>query len=252
MGKMANPFYRAGKNQLIWDGDVSPEGIAAQLNRDHGGGLSSHINAGGFWLAERNNDSDTGLFGLQSYIKQTNESGHWLVGASFYCYTNIDDVNQLGNHASGTNRTLLGNTVGVGDQYRYDYDIIEGFGEYGFTCNSTPVLLYGSAVQNRAAPSNRNTGWLVGLTLNKAKNPGDWELGYNYRDIQSDAVFAGLNDSDFIGGGTDGKGHKVSAKYQVAKNLQAAVTYFCNQRYVTEESRTDLFRTLQLDLIFKF
>ncbi|MFA5252940.1 MAG: putative porin, partial [Phycisphaerae bacterium] len=28
-GKMRNPFFRAGDNQLIWDDDLTPEGIAA-------------------------------------------------------------------------------------------------------------------------------------------------------------------------------------------------------------------------------
>ena len=31
-GKMKNPAYKAGKNQVIWDNDVNPEGVAIQLD----------------------------------------------------------------------------------------------------------------------------------------------------------------------------------------------------------------------------
>jgi hypothetical protein len=35
-GKMSNPFYTAGGNQLIWDSDLNPEGIAARYVRPLG------------------------------------------------------------------------------------------------------------------------------------------------------------------------------------------------------------------------
>ncbi|MFA7486309.1 MAG: putative porin, partial [Phycisphaerae bacterium] len=60
MGKMGNPFYAVGKNQLIWDSDVSPEGIAAKYSFDLTEKDKVTITAGGFWLAERNNAADAG------------------------------------------------------------------------------------------------------------------------------------------------------------------------------------------------
>jgi hypothetical protein len=133
-------------------------------------------------------------------------------------------------------------------QYMMDYDIVEGFGEYGFKVADLPASVYGSYVKNISAITSDDSGWLIGTTLNKAKEPKSWELGYNYRDVEKDAVVGVLTDSDFIGGGTDGKGHMFYGKYQVNKNIQAGLTYFLTQKGDSE----DTYRRLMADLIFKF
>jgi hypothetical protein len=128
--------------------------------------------------------------------------------------------------------------------------MLEGFVEYGFKMNEMPVSIYGNYVKNIAATSGSDRAYLIGCTLNKAKQPGSWQIGYNYRDIESDAVFAGLNDSDFLLGGTDGKGHAIQFKYQVNKNMQAGLTYMMAQRNRNSQSQdVDL---LQADLVWKF
>jgi hypothetical protein len=66
--------------------------------------------------------------------------------------------------------------------------------------------------------------------------------------VEKDAVAGVLTDSDFIGGGTDGKGHMLSGKYQLTKNIQAGLTYFITQK----GDNNDDYRRLQADLGFKF
>ena len=81
-------------------------------------------------------------------------------------------------------------------------------------------------------------------------DPGDWQLGYNYRDLQADAVVGAFTDSDFIGGGTGGQGHLFSFAYQVAKNVQAGVTYFLD---TIDQTGPDLdYSRVQGDLVLKF
>lgn len=99
-----------------------------------------------------------------------------------------------------------------------------------------------------AASTSEDQGWLIGCKLNKAKKPGSWEFSYDYRDLEKDAVIGIFSDSDFIGGGTNGKGHRFGITYQLAKNLQAALTYFLNER----GDNGDDYRRLQADLKFKF
>jgi hypothetical protein len=133
-----------------------------------------------------------------------------------------------------------------------DYDILEVFGEYGFKCDSMPVAFYGSWVQNLVSSTSRDKGWLVGGKLNKAKAAGSWEVSYDYRVLAADAVVGALSDSDFIGGGTDGRGHRFGFKYQLAKNVQAATTFFQNEDDTGSASRDLDYRRLQCDLILKF
>jgi hypothetical protein len=56
-------------------------------------------------------------------------------------------------------------------------------------------------------------------------------------------------DSDSWGGGTDEKGHRLSAKCQILKNRQAGVTYFIDKKPVDNSSD---YKRLQIDLVAKF
>lgn len=245
-GKMANPFFRVGGNELIWDGDVAPEGIAARYTFDLEESTTATLNGAGFWLAERSGDADASFWGLQGYVKHKFEDGsHLLGGATYYDLGNVDDTTLSGV-------ALNGNTDNGSGGYEYDFDLIEGFVEYGFTCGQMPVAVFGNYIENTAAPENRNTAYSVGFKLNKIKKPGSWQFGYLYRDVESDAVFGGLTDSDFILGGSGGKGHEIGFKYQLAKSVQGALTYFINDRDSRTSSGTEDVKLFQADLIFKF
>jgi hypothetical protein len=241
-GKMEIPFYRVGGNQLIFDSDLTPEGIAVQYNRKLTDRDEFFANAGGFWVNEVNGDADTSLWGIQAGLKHTFENKTALTGgASYYCYGNLEGSGPLiGNGFQGNSN--------AGGFYTSDYKLAELFGEYAFTLGSKATAVYGSYVKNTAATTSEDTGWLIGAKYGKAKDPGSWELSYDYRDLEADAVLGAFSDSDFINGGTNGKGHRFGYTYQLSKNVQGALTYFLNERGNAE---TDYDR-LQADLIFKF
>jgi hypothetical protein len=166
---------------------------------------------------------------------------------SYYDYGNIKDEGDLQTLWKGSSN-FFGNTSVAGD-YKYGYDIVEGFAEYGTKIADYPVAIYGDYAHNTKAPCDKNNGWLIGTTFNKAKDPGSWQIAYNYRDIDSDAVVGQFNDSDFVGGGTNAKGHWFNFTYQLAKNFQAGLTYFLDEK---KNSTEDKYRRLQADLVFKF
>jgi hypothetical protein len=254
-GKMPLPFYRAGGNQLIWDDDVNPEGIAAKYVIPLGTTNNLYINGGGFWLkADEGATGGAAEWGLQSYLKHDFENKDYLLGGlSFYATSNLPNKNGLYN-SSGTSTSKYGNTMnGNGSSatpytYIMNYDVLEGFAEYGFKIAERPASVYGSYVKNTSATTSEDSGWLIGTTFNKAKEAGSWELGYNYRDVQKDAVIGVITDSDFVGGGTDGKGHMICGKYQISKNIQAGLTYFIAKK----GDAGDDYRRLMADLLFKF
>ena len=249
-GKIKNPFYKAGKNQLIWDGDLNPEGIAVQYSKPLNDTDQLFFNGGGLWVDESDTVADASLWAAQAYWKRTiGNPDHVLAGATYYDYGNIESRADLKSTWGTSN--FFGNTTAAGG-YKDDFDILELFGEYGFKFGSLPTTLFGSWVRNTAATTSEDTGWLVGTKFNKAKDddPGSWEFGYDYRETDADALVGGFNESDFLGAQTNSKGHRFAFKYQLAKNLYWYATY-----YLLEDTQTnkDLdYRRFMGDLVWKF
>jgi len=245
-GKMQNPFYKVGKNQLIWDGDLTPEGGALQYVRALSESDTLTVNGGGFWLKERSSDADASMWGIQAHVKHAlGTPDYILAGAGWYDYGNIQGLD-ADEYDIG-----LGNTIDPATgEWVNDYDILEFFVEYGTRLGGLPLAVVGTWVENTAASTGEDTGWLVGGKIGKAKDPGSWQFGYDYRDVERDAVLSLWNDSDFNGGLTGGKGHVVSAAYQAFKNVQLALTYFHSE---VDLADPDLdYRRLQADLVVKF
>ncbi len=68
-----------------------------------------------------------------------------------------------------------------------------------------------SAAGTPGAYSGGDTAWMMGIRAGTAafEKRGDWQVGMNYKHIESDAVIDGFTDSDFGGGGTNMKGYSL-------------------------------------------
>jgi hypothetical protein len=154
-GKMENPFYRVATNQLIFDHDLEPEGIAVQYSKTIGENDELFTNGGGFWVNEVASGADTSLWGIQGGLKHKFADKSILTGGmSYYSYGNIEGSLPL----IGTG--FQGNSNSAG-KYISDYDTAEIFGEYGFTIGKTPTAAFASYVKNTSASTSEDTGWLV-------------------------------------------------------------------------------------------
>ena len=256
-GKMGNPFFKAGGNQLIWDDDLNPEGIAAQYATKLNDTTGLFINGGGMWVEESSSNADASLWGLQAGLEHAlNDDSKLTWGGSYYKYGNVKDEKTFYDVEDGFGNSNYIITNSDGDDetyYMYDYALLEAFAEYATKLGKTPASFYGNYVLNTASGVSEDTGWLVGAKYGKAKDPGTWALGYEYRDLEADAVVGVFTDSDFIGGGTGGKGHKFSAGYALAKNATLGATYFMSQRDSDGDgSINDDYDRFQLDLKVKF
>ncbi|MBN2590632.1 MAG: putative porin [Sedimentisphaerales bacterium] len=243
-GKIKNPFYKAGKNQLIWDGDLNPEGIGVSHSIALGEFDKLYFTGAGLWVDESSSGVDTSLWGTQTYLKHSMKNSNYILGGAGY----LDYGNIQGK--TDTYGILAGNT-GSGS-WASDYDIFEIFGEYGTNLNDMPVSLYGNWVNNLVASSSGDTGWLVGVMLNKASKPGSWQLSYDFRELQADAVLGAFTDSDFGGGGTNSRGHCVDLTYQLAKNVQVSTTYTQAENDGASGAEDLDYRRLHASLMLKF
>lgn len=236
LGKMPQPWitYNTG---LIWDTDLNPEGAAVTYEKQF---IPAKLmaNAGTFVMKENSANPDIQLSSAQVAVEKKVFGTHTLtLGVSEYYF---------GNANTSTN---LVNTSGSYNTPKTEFNLVEGFGSYGFDVFKVPVLLNAQYVVNiEAKNSNEDTAYLGGITIGKAKDKGSWEIGYSYRDIQKDAVVAGLNDSDFAGETwTDCSGHVFKCKYQIAKNLSLDGAYILSTNFKNQDANT-----LQADLNFKF
>ena len=239
-GKMGNPFYKVGKNQLIWDGDLNPEGVAFQYEKE-----ALFVNGMAGYVEENGSSADKRMLGIQAGLTHAlNNSNTLTWGASYYDYSNVKGEEPI------VDGLFAGNTATDSGTYAYDYNLIEAFAQYDTKLGEMPWSIYGDYVINHASGVNEDTGWLIGTTLNKAKDPGSWQFAYTYRDLEADAVFGAFSDSDFgRDGGTNVRGHTFSYAYALAKNTTIGATYFLdeNLNYDKEDNQR-----LQIDLKVKF
>jgi hypothetical protein len=254
-GKMKNPFITM-PDDLVWDGDLTPEGLA--LKSQFGRGFATFLANGGYmWIQERSDRDDLMLYAGQGALKlEFAPEVALTLGVSYYGFQNMQgyDVvdwesknNAYGN--STANGTVSGTTTNKA--WACEFTPVVYFAQLDLWVAGKPLAVYAQELSNSDATS-LDQGHLYGVSLGKAKNPRTWELGYNYAELEKDATVGMFTDSDRWGGGTDGKGHKVYGKYQLMKNLQAAVSYFFDEKKISDPAKKTDYDRLQVDLVANF
>jgi len=244
VGRQAYMMYRPIKSQLIWDNDVSMNGVNYQY-ADDTKIITLGVNQPTLEEASVAKEN-VNLFVAQYVHKTKLKFAKLNVGTGIYYYDGLKG-----------NTTLFGKSKGnsvVNDRYVNDYHIIEGFAELQFPdVYGLPLKIAVGVVYNVAADDN-NFGYDLGIQLGKAKHVGDWQVKYSYTDLQEDASLGAYSDSDNFGGGTGAKGHAIRAKYKMGSNLYMAGNFFFDTLYASK-SHLDVeedYDRVQLDVIVKF
>ena len=246
-GKMNNPYIAVADN--VWDGDYNPEGLAAKYKA--GDEVELLLNAGYHWLTERETDEDDAKqLGAQAAIRFNGEDDFYtLAGVSYFGTENLEGYSLFDDKNYGNTTVKEVDSDGkTNSLFATEYGVLEGFAEIGANVG-LPLRGYGSYTVNQDA-DDEDTGYLVGVSLGKAKDPSSFEVGYNFRSLEKDTVLGALTDSDSGGGGTNHEGHKLFLKYQITKALQAGVTYFMDAK--DPDGKDTDYDRLQVDLVGKF
>lgn len=239
-GKMKLPFYRTHKNQLIFDSDLRPEGAFVK----HKLFQNTDITGGAFVVANLDEtDHNKNVYFYSAQLIQFVEDFRLTLGYHYYDSLKGRDPTIL--YGGQAKSVAKGNTLDANGTYVVDYHIAELALQYDFEGFSIGV----DTAYNTAA-DKENFGYNLSLLYGDLKHNGDFKLGYFYRDVQKDAVVGAFNDSDFMGGGTDGYGHQLMGGYQLAKNTQLGFTYI--DTIVNQKSEDEHFQRLHLDLKFIF
>lgn len=256
-GKMKNPFVTLPED-LVWDGDANPEGIALTSLAGGEGMAKLMLNGGYLWLQERSDKTDSMLYAGQLALKLDFSSAAKLtVGGSYYGFEDVqsyDVIDWEGKNGSYGNSTMNGTVSGstTNKAYQYEYTPIVYFANLEVWVLGKPITLYGQSLSNDDV-DEFDSGEMFGVAFNKlTKDIGSWEIGYSHAELDKDATLGFLTDSDRWGGGTDGEGDRIYAKCQLMKNLQGGVTYLVGERKISDSSKTTDYERLQVDLVASF
>ncbi len=246
-GKMPNPFYTHYTRDILFDHDLSPEGIAEQFTWNPSPSTSVFLTLGQFVLDEDiANTNDQWLLAFEGGMTLMVGGGKARVGIGYFDATNLDQggINELSfQQFNSRTTTPPGPTSG----YVNDYDVLNLTASFETTVMGLPVNIQGDWLENLAydvscsGPSanavgacaagnarvpNQDEGYQFGIRIGKAKRARAWEAAYYYKWLQADAVLAAFADSDFGDGGTNRRGNIFWVAYNFYDFLQFKVTFY--------------------------
>ncbi len=237
-GKFKNYVWEPG--DLMWDGDINPEGAMAVINFDP---FFANV---GFWILDEysNSSKDPFMVPIQAGVKYKFGEFDFKVAGTYYYFG--DSKNLVPEYSAGTNTRNPDS-----DTLKYEFDSLAGSAEIGFGGLGfvQRIALFGTYVHN-FDPDDNNNGWMVGLKFGdkKLEKLGDWEFVYNYRNLEKDAWLDTFPDSDFYDGKTGVKGHEAILNFGLTKNVVFGIDY-----YHAEQIGGDVDQdVIQLDIVTKF
>jgi len=249
IGRQPYMIYRPIKSQLIWDNDISLNGINYQYQDST---KIITLGANQPTLEEKaTDDADTVNLFIAQYVQKIKlEDAKLNLGAGAYIYDGLEGNIPLFGSSKG-------NTKDANGLYENDYQMAEGFAELQLAnVFGKPVKVAAGVVYNFGANDN-NFGYDVAVQVGKAKKVHDWQVKYSYTDLQEDATYGAYSDSDNFGGGTGAKGHAIRAKYKFDHKVYLAGNFFFDELYESRSKDPVLakkpdYTRVQLDVILKF
>lgn len=245
-GKIPQPFVRT---ELVWDGDVSPQGLSASYKTALGG-LSTKINGLYFLIDEATTAEDSRMIGGQVQL-ETDASKPLKVefAAGYYDYR-LSSV--IGGDAGDfrTNRFANGT-------YLSDFDLLDVIAavQYNGLGERWPLRIVGDYVYNFGAVDDQDTGFGVDLLLGRGSKVGDWRFGYGYAEADVDAVLTAFS-HDNTNLASNYLQHTLLVDYVIVPNVTLNATYYRyrakNPLFTTGFSATDWANRLRLNLLATF
>ena len=147
---------------------------------------------------------------------------------------------------------------------RLDYDHYESvrlslLGEFTKNIAFDSAAINKNAVNNRGANAGNkpgafaggDTAWNLAFQIGKPamEKLGDWQAGFGYHYVESDAVVDGFTDSDFGGGGTNLQGFTLGGFMALSPAVRLGLKWMSSDEVAGPPLSSD---TLQIDLNAKF
>jgi hypothetical protein len=188
-GKFTNPL---ASTELVWDGDVVPQGIGARVTTGRKESVTGSITGLYFVVDQRTGNTGSDMAGAQLSVNAPLGKA-WKASGSvaYYDYR----LRRLGGPGDTRSNRIIVRAPGD-TAYVSDFDLLDalvtvdytGFGE------RYPLRLVGDYVHNAGArATNLNAGWEADAYLGRSQRPGDVRFRYGYGMTETDAVLAAFS-----------------------------------------------------------
>jgi len=240
IGQQKNPFISSG---ILWDGDVRPVGVSLKYK-----GENFFLLTGAYDVIHVGNDANNAfLYAIQAGVNLNK----FTSALTYYHFTDAltsDKASELSGLPENIDEDL-------------EFHTLTFYNEYSFKLqDEIDIKLYAELAINLHAEGQKGFG-SEGNNLDPDKNEHYFALGgsikykkfkfkYNYAYFESDSIYGGLKDSDFVTSNfrTGVKGHKIGLEYSLSKNVTLGSTLYI----VDEINGSESLNQLELDILYKF
>ena len=235
IGKMPQFFQSAGKNQIILDRDITPEGLALQYKKSFlEKKLDATLNVASLWVREKYDDSfgedqSDSFLNVGQAVVSYKLPKDFSINAAYgiYSYTNIKD-GKPNDFVVQSTADFKGNTSDLLSNYLYNYEITQKLIEVKWSKKPFDVTVFAELIENTAAET-LNKASATGLSLSYDK----FSLSYIKQVVESDSVLAIYTNSDFANGQTDSRGNILQLGYKLSKNAALSFSEYSSERAVS-------------------
>jgi hypothetical protein len=274
-GKLKNPFYTQYTNDVLFDADVNPEGLAETFSWKLTDSVSLFTNFGQFVLDEDGaGGNDQYMLAFQGGTELKFLNSKLRVAAGFFDALNLSasglsepTVQQFNSRAGAASNAQA---------YVNDYDVFHLAGQFDTDLLGVPLQFSGDYLKNTTGViscannalnvpgscggvriEGQDEGYQVGLRVGKASKANTWEVDYYYKWLQADATLSAFVDSDFGDGGTNRRGNIFWVGYNLTDFLNLKIK-FLNTKPLekslcgTNTSCLDDIDRVQIDAVFTF
>ncbi len=215
----ANPIY----GELVWDGDVQPEGVAAGISfKDLAAVERLDFTFGESILLEQS-ARDSEMFAGQAALRvRLAEKTTLQAAACLYHYGDItpsDSTALLADNAGNAVVTAPRdpndpNSTLIPVDYLSEFDVWNGLLSVTFGRWRLPLTWSAEYVVNSSAEIDADRGWATAVALGKTAAARDWQVYFQYQKIEQDAVYTPVAQDDFLFT-TNHRSHVGGFRYQV-------------------------------------
>ena len=183
-GRLPNPFIGS---ELVWDGDVNPQGISGEYALPHVGCVAPSVTSMLFAVDERPSAPDSRMVGTQLVGKaQLSDAATLTLGAAYYDYRlkSLRASDVRGNRLTAD-----------GAQYLSDFNLVAVLGRLSYrgAGPAWPVTLTAEYVVNTGAAGSNEPGLDVEIDAGRTRVKGAMRARYGFMAADRDAVLAAFS-----------------------------------------------------------